>query len=259
MAKKKKSATPAALVRAEIVLKDVEIIRELREHFYGYEARDGYSLDARKIEQMPAYRRRAMRKKYVGLQRILGSPRVAVKPHDKAEAKILRRETHQRFKGQKHFLVAVPDPERSTVKIVAGQVKITTHLPGKAEVEEMFFRFPRKPKTPADLIVMLQEMLPGMPTTGTYYIVTTAGEFGYTTDYGQLEKELRETLDTYDDKQYGAHRYLFQVLGFRWVRNKLADKIITQHRSAAREARREANRKAAERMIEKAKRGAQKS
>jgi len=236
------------LIRAQRALEDKEIIRALREHFTGYAAADGYSLDVKKIAAMPPHRRRAMRKKFSNVERLLAQPHVAVEPADAAEAKILRRETHQRFKGQKHFIVHVPDPERSKATIEDGQLKITTKLPGKAQIEEMFFRFPKRPKGPDDLVAMLEAMLPDMPTDGTYYIVTTAGEYTYTVDHGQLVNELRDNLATYDNAAYGAHRFMLQVLGFRWVRNKLADRVITAHRSERRALRRQRNRERAEEL-----------
>ena len=231
-----------ALARQERLLRDRAAIKALREHFTGYTAKDGYSLDVKKIAAMPAHRRRALRKKYTKTAQLLGAPHVIVAPHSKAERKVLRRETRQRFKGMKHFIVHVPASKRSTARVVEGRLEIATKLPGKAAVEERFFRVPRRPKSPDELVTLLKGMLPEMPKTGHYVMITTAGETTAIVDHGSLTRQLQKYLHDYDKEKYGAYRFLNQVIGWRWVRSKLAGKIIRQDRATERERLRELNR-----------------
>lgn len=240
--KKRRPSKPVRLVRAERALRDREAIRVLREHVNGFNARDGYSLDPRKIEQMPAHRRRSLRKKYTELATRLARPHVLVKAKDKREAKALRRETGQLWHDAKHFVVQVPDAQRSTVKVTkAGRVSIRTKLPKRAAYDETLFRWPKRPKSPDDMLDMLEEM--ELPEEGSFYLQTSR--------YGDIEAEamdkpalvrmLRTYLRRYDKEEYGVHRFLNQVIGFRWVRSELEGKVIRQRRGEAREAQRELN------------------
>lgn len=245
-ARKKKRAAPrrgskpARLVRAERALRDREALREVRKHLKGYEAKDGW--DMRQIEQMPAHARRSLRKKYTELSTRLARPHVLLKAKDDDEAKVLRRETGQRLHDAKHFIVQVPDPLHSTARVEEGRLAITTEMPGRAEYDEQLFRWPKRPTSPEEMVEMLQAM--ELPTTGTFYLQTS--RYGdILPDAGDkqgLVQLLRTYLRRYDDEKYGVHRFMDQVIGFRWARTKLAGEVIEQRRGRAREAQRELNR-----------------
>jgi hypothetical protein len=248
--------------RQERLLRDREAIRVLRQHFTGYDARDGYSLDLRKIAQMPEHRRLALRKKYTQVATLLATPHVLVPARSKAQAKILRREVgveQARLQRRKHFIVHVPDAKRSTVKVLKTRVSIRTKLPGRAEFDEQLFRWSRRPKSPDEMIAMLEAMK--LPTTGSFYIQTSR--------YGEIQSEamdkpalirmLRDYLGAYDKEKYGAHRFLNQVIGVRWVRSKLHGKVIKQERGEARRAMREANRQRRLQLEAEARRAAKKA
>jgi hypothetical protein len=225
-----------ALVRQERLLRDQAAIRALREHYTGYSASDGFSLDLRKIAEMPYHRRRALRKKFTKTQQLLATPHVVVKPRTTADAKVLRRETRQRARGLKHYIVHVPDPKRSTAKVVEGQLEIRTKLPGKAAVEERMFHLPRRPKSPDDLLEMLDELLDDMPDSGHFQMQTdTYGDTGEIASKGALRRQLQSYLAAYDKAKYGRHRFMNRVIGWRWVRSKLAGRIIRQDRAEERE------------------------
>lgn len=234
MASKTERRRAAAIRRRERLLRDRDALKALRQHFTGYEARDGYSLSINKIAAMQSSQRRAIRKKYTKLAHLLSTPHDIVTPRSPQDAKVLRRATHQRLKGQKHFIVHVPDPKRSKARVVKGQLEIVTKLPGRAEVEERIFYLPGRPKSPDDLLEMLNEMLETMPQTGEYVMQTdTYGDTGAIADYGGLRRQLQSYLASYDKEKYGAHRFLNRVIGWRWIRSKLAGRIVRQKKSEA--------------------------
>lgn len=258
MATKKRTA--AKVARAQRALSDREAIRTLRKHFTGYDKQHGYSLDPREIEQMPAHRRRALRKKHQLVATLLATPHVELKARTPAQAKVLRRETRQRFKGMKHFIVHVPDADRSTAQVTkAGRLSIRTKLPGRVEFDEQLFRWPRRPKSPDDMVAMLEKM--DLPKTGSFVLQTSRyGDIGEeSVGKRALIGRLRDYLHAYDKVKYGAHRFLNQVIGFRWIRSKLAGEVIRQDRSKAREAQREANREKRDRLHREARRAAKKT
>lgn len=234
-----------AVKRRVRLLKDRAAVKLLREHYHGYEAKAGYSLDLKKLAKLPESKKRALRKKAAKTAQLLATPHVLVPARSKQQAKILRRETHRREKGLKHFIVHVPDPKRSRAAIVDGKLQITTDYPGQVEYEERFFRFPRRARSPDDMLYMLDKMLPKMPDSGEFIMQTdTYGDTGASAlDKRAVRAQLMERLNSYDKEKYGANRFMNRVIGWRWTRSRKKGKIVRHRRSEAREAAREAYRK----------------
>ncbi len=243
--KKVRVSRRTAVKRRVRLLKDRAAVKLLREHYKGYEAKAGYSLDLKKLAKLPDSKKRSLRKKAAKTAQLLATPHVIVPARSKKQAKILRKETGQRAKGLKHYIVHVPDPERSRAAIVDGKLQITTEYPGAVKFEERFFRFPRRARSPDDMLVMLDKMLPNMPDTGEFIMQTdTYGDTGASAlDKRAVRAQLMERLNSYDKEKYGANRFLNRVTGWRWTRSRKRETIIRHRRSEAREAAREAYRK----------------
>lgn len=239
--------------RQERLLRDREAIRVLREHFTGYDAKAGFSLDVNKIAAMPYHRRRGLRKKYSKIAPILSQPHDLVKAKTKKDAKALRQFTHERMRRMKHFIVQTPTPQ-SKVRVKDGQVELHTKLPGKAEFTEMYFMFPRRARGHADMLRMFEKMLPGMPK-GHYALLTdTYGLTGGIVDRGQLRHELQRLLEAYDRAKYGEHRFMHRIAGFRFMGTTLRGaEVQIKQRDERREAQHNYNRKRREQLAREAK------
>lgn len=228
-----------AVKRRVRLLKDRAAVKLLREHYHGYEAKAGYPLD--KLSNLPYSKKRALRKKAAKTAQLLATPHVLVPARSKAQAKILRKETHRREKGLKHFIVHVPDAKRSSAKVVGGKLRITTRYKGRVAVDEQMFLFPRRARSPDDMIAMADALLPKMPDSGEFVMQTdTYGDTGaIALNKRAARAQLLSRLTSYDKEQYGAHRFMNRVLGWRWIRTSKQGNIIRHERSRAREAARE--------------------
>jgi hypothetical protein len=231
------------LIRAERLLRDREAIRVLRKHFTGYEARDGFSLEPKKIAALPYHRRRALRQKYAKVEHLLSQPHDVVKPKTPRDAKALRTFTHERMRRMKHFIVPKPS-EDSHVTVKEGRVELTTQFPGQVEFTEQYFMFPRRGRSHEHLARMLEKMLPTMPD-GMYSIQTdTYGDIQQPVHKKFLLEEVQRLLEAYDRPKYGDHRFMNRLTGFRWMSTTVAGAEVQQAaRDERREAQREWNRK----------------
>lgn len=254
MAKRRKTPLALAQIRQEKLLRDREAIRILRQHFTGYEASDGYSLDVRKIADLPRHLRRSLRAKYKKVSPLLSQSFDLVKPKTPAERKALRAFTHSRFRGMKHFIVKTPSAG-SYVKMRAGAepgtafVELHTRMPMGVEVTEAYFLFSRRAKGPGDMATMLRKMLPRMPE-GQYVLQTdTYGDTGSIVDKGKLMTRLHQYLSDYDQPKYGEHRFMNRVTGFRWLSTTVRGAEVQQgERDTIRARAREWNRKRREQL-----------
>lgn len=226
-------------IRQERRLRDIAALKVLREHFTGYEARDGY--DIRHVENIPASRRRALRKKYTKVATLLSQPYDVIKPKDKKEAKALRHFTQEKFRRMKHFIVHKPD-EASRVTMEGGAVTVKRAFTHGVEFEQKYFFFPRRARGPGHMRRMLEEMLPDMPE-GMYAMQTAAyGDTGSIVDRGQLMNQLRDYLGAYDKAKYGEYRFMNQITGFRYMATTLKGAQVQQRaRDSRRRGQREAN------------------
>ena len=254
MARRVRVSRRTAVKRRVRLLKDRAAVKLLREHYHGYGAKDGYPLDLKKLAKLPESKKRALRKKAAKTAQLLATPHVLVPARSKQQAKILRKETHRREKGLKHFIVHVPDPKRSRAAIVDGKLQITTDYPGQVEFEERFFRFPRRARSPDDMLDMLDKMLPKMPDSGEFIMQTdTYGDTGASAlDKRAVRAQLMERLNSYDKEKYGANRFLNRVSGWRWTRCRKKGQIVRHRRSEAREAAREAYKRRREEFAKEA-------
>lgn len=245
MAHKVRISLQTVVKRRVRLLKDRAAVKLLREHYHGYESKAGYSLDLKKLSKLPYSKKRALRKKAAKTAQLLATPHVFVTARSPKQAKILRKETHRREKGLKHYIVHVPDPKRSRASIVEGKLQITTDYPGQVEFEERFYSFPRRARSPDDMLDMLDKMLPHMPDSGEFIMQTdTYGDTGASAlDKRAVRAQLMERLNSYDKEKYGANRFLNRVIGWRWTRSRKKGEIVRHRRSEAREAAREAYRK----------------
>ena len=233
---------PREIVRQERLLRDRDALKVLREHFRGYETRDGF--DLRKIDQLTYSQRRGIRKKFAKVRKLLDHPFVeTVKPRTRGEAKALRQFTHERMRNMKHFIVQKPTAE-SRVELVDEQLQLRTKFPGEAEFTERYFLFPKRARGPTHMLRMLEELLPDMPP-GLYRMQTdTYGDTGDIVDRDQLRNELNRVLSAYDRAKYGEHRFLYRITGFRWMSTTLKGAVVEKRATdEARRGQRDFNRK----------------
>jgi hypothetical protein len=259
MAKSKKPARTPYMreeVRQERLLRDREALRVLRQHFTGYDAKDGYSLDPAKLEKLPAAKRRALRKKYAKVAPLLAGPHDLIKPANKKQKTALRTFAHKKFRNAKHVIVQVPS-QGSHVRFVQDRPEVVTAAPGEVVLRERLFLFPRRAKSHEDMQRMLDRLLEVMPKGGEYVMLTdTYGDTGDLATRGALKRLLRDYLGAYDQPKYGEHRFMNRIIGFRWFATEKEGQRMTQERSARRAAQRAVN---AEKRAELAREAAQRA
>jgi hypothetical protein len=230
------------------VFKDRQMIADLRKHFTGYEAREGFSLTPAKIAALPYSTRRALRIKHGKLQALLHKPFVDfVKPMDDIARKTLRKFTGERMRRMKHFIVQKPSAE-STVRVVDGNVQLRTQFPGEVAFTERFYMFPRVPRGHTHMVKMFDKMYSKMPK-GMYVLQTdTYGDTGGLVEREQLRDELLKMLEAYDRAKYGEHRFMYRIAGFRWMATFRQGRLQLNKRDDARAGQREWNRQQREKL-----------
>jgi len=228
--------------------KDRQLIANLRKHFTGYDAGDGYSLTPKKIMELPYSKRRGLRRKAEKLQALLSKPFIDfVTPADDIARKALRKFTGERMRGMKHFIVAKPSAE-SQVRVIEGNVQLRTQFPGEVSFTERFYMFAKVPRGHTHMLKMFDRMYPKMPK-GMYVLQTdTYGDTGNMVEREQLRDELLKILEAYDKAKYGEHRFMYRIAGFRWLSTAIAGRAQLDRRDDARAGQREWNRKQRERL-----------
>lgn len=240
MTTKRESARIARL------LKDRQILGDLRKHFTGYEPAAGYSLTPDKLYEIPYWKKRAMRVKHKKLQELLKVPfKDFIVPSDDISRKALKKFTGENLRNMKHFIVAKPSAE-SKVRVVDGDVQLRTQFPGEVAFTERYFMFPTAPRSHSQMLKSFDRIYKKMPP-GMYVLQTdTYGDTGGIIEREQLRGELQRLLEAYDKAKYGEHRFMYRIAGFRWMSTTVKGaRMQMNKRDEAREGMREYNRKRA--------------
>lgn len=234
--------------RLERLYKDRQNLADLRKHFTGYDASDGFSLTPKKLYEIPYSQKRAMRAKHAKLKELLKTPfHDFVVPADDISRKALRKFTGERMRGMKHFIVQKPSAE-SQVRVVEGNVQLRTQFPGDVTFTERFYMFPRTPRSISHMLKMFEKMYKTMPK-GSYVLQTdTYGDTGGIIDREQLRNELQKMLEAYDKAKYQEHRFMYRIAGFRWLATYRQGRMMLDRRDDVRAGQKEWNRKQREKL-----------
>lgn len=224
------------VARREADARARDALKVVRQHFTGFEARDGFH-----AAKLTATQRRRILKKFETVRLALEEPHAIVKPANRKQTRALRLLSRQRMRGMKHFIV--PVPPNSTVQMVGDTPQVVTKIGGR-KVRQRHFVLPRRPKSPDDVIKMLEKMHPDMPEG--FYLVTVEGRgaIGEPLQYENLIRQMRDFIREYNATQDKSNRkYSDVVTGWLWISttSKAGDKVV-----AVRDKRREAVRKSHE-------------
>ena len=160
-----------------------DAVVELRRHFKGFEARDGYSLKSGALARLPLGRYEKIRRLALELRRELASPHKVVRPRSAKSKSVLYKHTRALMvKGRKSFIVHVPRPETTRVKVVGKKKKRVseTRFVRGGRVETDYFYFAdyarRAPRTIEEILRLTEKMLKDMPR-GHYVMLSS--QHGY--------------------------------------------------------------------------------
>lgn len=194
-------------------------IKELREVYSGYEAKDGYSLTG-ELRLHPSKLRKVI-KEAQNLREMTQRPHLIVdQPKDTGERKELAKVTGMRGKHVKRHIVHVDDPKKSSVKFVDGKVEIRTRVKGRATVADRYYWFPHWPKSWDDIEHMTHSLLPTMPNG--YYVVMNSqhGDVGLGAHKSALLRVMQRWAVEYDDPSKAG--FAKSILGFRYTAESAA-------------------------------------
>lgn len=116
-----------------------DAVKELRQYFTGFDAKDGYRLDD--ISSMSAQKMKQVRMYASHLHSIKAHGTVRVVPKSKKQKAALEKYTSQIYTGKKQaraYAVAVDHPDRSEVDIVNGKVRVTEKFKGGKTVQQLY-------------------------------------------------------------------------------------------------------------------------
>lgn len=135
-------------------------VKKIRPLVTGFEASDGF--DLRHPERWTKQQADKVRAFSQELGSILSQSHVIARPRSKQSREALEVFTGQRFKGQKGWIVHVPKPDETTVRVKGGKVEISRAVRG-AQVLDRFYLFEEifgiKPDTWDDILEMTRILI----------------------------------------------------------------------------------------------------
>lgn len=177
----------------------------LRQHYKGFEARDGYSMQPGKLARLTPGRLNKLKLLARETHRELSQPYVVKRARSKKSKAALYKHTRAvKVKGRKTFLVHVPKPETTQVEVVGTKrkrVREVRKVKG-GRVEEQFFYFAdyakRAPKTMAQILRITERMLKDMPRGQYVMLSSTYGHIGTGMDRRLLLQAIETDWLGYD-------------------------------------------------------------
>jgi hypothetical protein len=207
-------------------------IQFLRPLVKGFDAKDGYSLDRKKLVRLTGKKLQKLRDISAQFRREMSQPHKVVKVRDKKKIAALEKYTGaKRIVGRKAFVVHVVDPDNTEVKITSSK-KGPAHFEtirkfGKSTISERYFLFSdyqkRQPMTMKEIERLVRtKMMPDMPAGFYFFYSKDYGLINGSVERDALVQELQEhwlTYDKFTTRSTTDDRGLAEsLLGFRWFK-----------------------------------------
>jgi hypothetical protein len=188
-----------------------DAIRELRTVAKGYEARDGYPLDSRKLVRISQSSYDKIRRDILKIRDAKSRPYIEVKPRSTRQKKSTIQKTGEVLKGQKVYFYHDTTGTGSTAEFVDGNLQIKTPV-GKTLLFTRYYYFPRRPRSWGDIEKMTQDLMRTGMRSGLYRMYNSIyGEIGESNELSQLMDVLQSVYSNYGKWLSGT------LLGWVWT------------------------------------------
>jgi hypothetical protein len=196
-----------------------DAIRELRTVTKGFESRDGYPLDSKKLVRISKKQYEKIRRDIVMLRDVRSRPHLEIHPRSARQRRSTVQKTGEVFKGQKRFFFHEVSGKNVSYKFVDGNLQIEFDVKGGNTFTRYYF-FTKKPGSWAEVVTFTKKLMNTGMRHGFYRMYNSIyGEIGESVEIGQLLHVLETVFVTYNRWLSGT------ILGWVWMGDTLHSAI----------------------------------
>lgn len=195
-------------------------VKMLRRYTSAFDADKGY--DLRDVRQLSAARRGAITRAAADLHTRLSTPHVSITTKNKRVIRDIQKYQPQRLRGQRRFILPVPSPETTRVTTRGGRLTFLRTLSSGAVLEDRYFFLPRRPEKFEDVMEMLREMLPNMPSGSYGVLMDKHGLILDTAVKSKLPDLIQRWWNQYEGVT-GKEETPAAIIGFQYIADNLGE------------------------------------